>query len=270
MPADRDEIVRELQALGADLARQHYPPHPALLEAFDRAGIVYWEQIPVWRVRETQLRSQSYRSRALSALRGAVLRDRNHASIMAWSVSNETLRGGAGEGKYLRAARELLDALDPTRLFAADKALRPLSDLPASYRVLDAIGLNEYVGWYGGRNSQLSGDLANARARFPGQALFVTEFGAEANRAGPAARKGTYAFQQRFLAKHLGIISAAPFVNGALVWALRDFAVRPGWDGGNPRPNPPLSSKGVFRQNESPKPAARTIRRSFDAVPFAR
>jgi beta-glucuronidase len=270
MPADRDEIVRELQALGADFARQHYPPHPALLEAFDRAGIVYWEQIPVWRVRRTQLRSPAYRRRALSALRDAVLRDRNHASIMAWSVSNETLRGGAGEVKYLRAARKLLDALDPTRLFAADKALRPLSDLPPSYRILDAIGLNEYVGWYGGRNAQLSGNLATAHARFPGQALFVTELGAEANRAGPASRKGTYAFQRRFLAKHLGIITAAPFVNGALVWALRDFAARPGWDGGNPRPDPPLSFKGVFRQNGSPKPAARTVRRSFDAVPFAR
>lgn len=270
MPADRDEIVRELQALGADFARQHYPPHPALLEAFDRAGIVYWEQIPLWRVRGTQLRSQSYRNRALSALRDAVLRDRNHASIMAWSVSNETLRGGAGEVKYLRAARTLLDALDPTRLSAADKSLRPLSDLPRSYRVLDAIGLNEYVGWYGGRNSQLSGDLAKAHARFRGQALFVTEFGAEANRSGSASRKGTYAFQQHFLAKHLGIIAAAPFVNGALVWVLRDFAMRPGWDGGNPRPNPPLLSKGVFRQNGSPKPAARTVRRSFDAVPFAR
>ena len=98
----------------------------------------------------------------------------------------------------------------------------------------------------------------------------MTEFGAEANRSGSASRKGTYAFQQHFLAKHLGIITAAPFVNGALVWVLRDFAVRPGWDGGNPRPNPPLLSKGVFRQTGSPKPAARTVRQSFDAVPFAR
>ncbi|HEX6712988.1 MAG TPA: glycoside hydrolase family 2 TIM barrel-domain containing protein, partial [Thermoleophilaceae bacterium] len=228
-PDDRNELVGELRAVGANFAREHYPPHPALLEAFDRAGVVFWEQIPVWRVSAKQLRSGFYRHNAISALRDAVMRDRNHASIAAWSVSNETLRGGSAEVKYLREARALLDRLDPTGLVAADKALRPLSDLPRSYRLLDAIGLNEYVGWYGGRTRELPRDLATVHRRFPRQALVITEFGAEANRAGRAGSKGTYAFQQRFLASHLRIFDRTPYVSGALAWVLRDFAVRPGW-----------------------------------------
>src|SRR4051812_15768421 len=72
-PADRDTLVRELKAIGANFARQHYPPHPALLEAFDREGIVFWEQIPVWRVRGEQLRKARFRRTALAALRAAVL-----------------------------------------------------------------------------------------------------------------------------------------------------------------------------------------------------
>jgi beta-glucuronidase len=262
-PADRAGILRELRAIGADATRSHYPPHPALLEAFDRAGIVFWEQIPVWRVRERQLRNARFRSNALATLRQAIARDRNHASVLAWSVSNETLRGGAGERAYLRAARTVLNRLDRTRLLAADKSLRPLADLPSWYRSLDAIGLNEYLGWYGGKTSELPGDLAKVHRRFPHQALVVTEFGAEANRSGPASRKGTYAFQQRFLASHLSVFNQTRFLNGALVWVLRDFAVRPGWTGGNPHPRPPILFKGLFNQNGSPKPAAATVKRSF-------
>jgi beta-glucuronidase len=266
-PADRNALVGELQAIGANFAREHYPPHPALLEAFDRAGIVFWEQIPVWRVRDQQLRSARFRGTALATLRSALLRDRNHASVMAWSISNETLRGGRGEAAYLRSARELVNTLDPTRLLAADKSLRPLDDLPRTYRQLDAIGLNEYVGWYGGRTSELPGNLTAVHRRFPRQALVVTEFGAEANRSGPVSRKGTYAFQKRLLTDHLNVFDRTPYLSGALVWVLRDFAARPGWTGGNPQPRPPILFKGLFRQDGTAKPAVTTVRRSFDRAP---
>jgi beta-glucuronidase len=265
-PADRDRVVGELVRIRANFARQHYPPHPALLEAFDRDGIVFWEQIPVWRVREDQLRRASFRKTALSALRQAILRDRNHAAVVAWSVSNETLRGASGEITYFHAARRLVTNLDPTRLLAADKSLRPLNDLPRSYRLVDAIGLNEYVGWYGGRTSELPGNLAAAHRRFPGRVLVITEFGAEANRSGAASEKGTYAFQQRLIASHLGVFDRTGYLSGVLVWALRDFAARPGWTGGNPHPRPPILFKGLFKQSGAAKPVVAKVRRLFAAV----
>ena len=262
-PADHDEIVRELKALRANFTRAHYPPHPALLEAFDREGIVFWAQIPVWRVREEQFRDSDFGVRALDTFDELVLRDRNHASIVAWSAANETLGGGRAEAAYLRSARDLVRHNDPTRLVAVDKALRPLRDIPASYREVDAIGINEYVGWYGGRTRELPRDLATLRRRFPKQALVVTEFGAEANRHGPARSKGTYSFQRRFLTAHLRIFDRSPHLSGALVWALRDFAVRPGWRGGNPRPRPPILFKGLFTQHNRAKPAFWAVRRQF-------
>jgi beta-glucuronidase len=66
------------------------------------------------------------------------------------------------------------------------------------------------------------------------------------------------------LASHLRLFDGTAFLSGALVWALRDFAVRPGWTGGNPHPQPPILFKGLFKQNGSPKPAVATVRRSFD------
>ena len=269
-PADRDEIVSELKEIGADFTRQHYAPHPALLEALDREGIVFWEQIPVWRMRDAQLRRGPLRTRALRELREAVLRDRNHASVMTWSVANETLRGGRNERSYLSEAKALVRRLDPTRLVAADKSLRPLDDVPEFYSLLDAVGLNEYVGWYGGRNSELPDDLEEMRARLPQQALFITEFGAEANRGGSARRKGTFAFQSRFLAAHLDIFDSFGELDGVLVWALRDFACRPGWSGGNPRPRPPYNEKGLFTRSGKPKPAVSVVAERFRAVQATR
>jgi beta-glucuronidase len=270
-PDDRALIVAQLQALGADVARQHYPPHPALLEAFDRLGIVFWEQIPVWRMESEQLGSDAVRARALSYLERAVLRDRNHASVMAWSAANEPLASGPGEERYVREAKELVRRLDPSRLVAVDKSIRPSQGVPAFYSELDAIGFTNYIAWYGrGALSEIRPALEEMRARFPGVALFQTEFGAEANREGPATELGTYAFQRAFLEAHLDAVDELPYMNGAIVWLLRDYPVRPGWIGGNPIPDPPFSRKGLLDRQGTPKPAWEPVRGRFVAVPAVR
>ena len=262
-PADRAALVADLQAIGATLTRAHYPPHPALLEAFDRLGIVVWEQVPVWRLTGAQL-AGPLGDQALALLRTTVARDRAHASVMAWGVENETQAGGAGERSYVRRAAALVRALDPTRLVAADASLSPLDGISPALDALDAIGLNEYVGWYGGSLPRALRSLLGAVGRrFAHPALFITETGAEANRAGGARTKGTYAFQRRFLARTFDVLDADPRLSGALVWALRDFPVRPGWTGGNPRPSRPLNAKGLYRRDGRAKPAAGAIARRF-------
>lgn len=265
---DRDAIVRDLKSAGADFTRQHYAPHPALLEAFDREGIVFWEQIPLWRVRGSQIRG-SLRREALQRLRETVIRDRGHASVMTWSLGNEVLRGGAREASYVRDAKALVRQLDPTRLVGIDKAISPASDINPAYRELDVLGVTEYLGWYGGSTAGLRPALDSLRARLPGVGLFVTEFGAEANRGGAATQKGTFAFQREYLDQQLGVMEGTPYLNGAMVWLLRDFVVRPGWSGGNPRPDPPFHRKGLFTERGAPKPALDVARERFGAMPFA-
>nr|MBA3302045.1 beta galactosidase jelly roll domain-containing protein [Thermoleophilaceae bacterium] len=263
-PGDRARIVADLKALGADFTRAHYPPHPALLEAFDREGIVFWEQVPVWRMRGVDI--GRLEGRALSTLEAAVMRDRNHASIMTWSAENETLKGGERERSYLEKAKEITTRLDGSRLFGVDTTL-PLRSIPTFYDGLaDVIGLNEYVGWYGGRLGQLDDTMSDVQARAPRAALFITEFGAEANRSGPQSQKGTYAFQRSFLARSIDFMDRQPKLGGVLVWALRDFPVRPGWDGGNPKPKPPVNFKGIVSYAGKRKPAFGVVRQKFAAV----
>ncbi len=269
-PSQLDGIAGSLAALGADFTRQHYPPHPRLLEAFDRMGIVMWEQIPVYRLRGSHLRSGRLRREALARLRQTIIRDRNHASIMTWSIGNELLRGGPAERRYIEEARRLIDRLDRTRLVGIDKSISPVDQVPAHYRLLDVLGLSGYLGWYAGRTSDLRASLDELRARFPRVGLFLTEFGAEASRAGPASQKGTYAFQTSFLDSYLATADSTPYLNGACAWLLRDYAVRPGWRGGNPRPDPPYSRKGLIDLAGGRKPAFELVRQRFEGVPSTR
>jgi beta-glucuronidase len=266
-PGDEDKIAGELSALGANFSRQHYPPSPRLLEAFDRLGIVFWEQIPVWRLKGKDLKP-ALRKTILERLRQTILRDRNHASVMTWSVANELVRGGAAERTYLTQAKALIRRLDPTRFFAVDQTVTPRTTLPSFLRKLDAFGISEYVGWYGDDSlSHVRPLLDRVRRQLPGVALFLTEFGAEANRSGAASKKGTYAFQSHWLDRQLSAIDATPYLGGAIVWLLRDYAVRPGWAGGNPRPSPPFSRKGLIGLNGRRKPAWNVAHRHFRAVP---
>ena len=142
------------------------------------------------------------------------------------------------------------------------------------YTKLDALGVNDYFGWYAGPLGSITdrgGARALSRARctttIRGQALFVTEFGAEANRSGLPTEKGTFEFQRDFLDFHLNVFGQMDFLNGALVWILRDFRVKPGYDGGNPQPDPPYNTKGLVDETGARKPAFDAVRRLFRNEP---
>ena len=109
--------------------------------------------------------------------------------------------------------------------------------------------------------------LDQVRRCYPRQAIVVTEFGAEANREGPPEEKGTWAFQQDFVNFHLNVFASKPWLSGAVYWALNEFRVKPDWEGGNPRPTPPIHQKGLLTYDTmSRKPAWADVRRLVAAT----
>ena len=256
-----------LRELGATMTRSHYPLHPLTLELADRYGIAVWSEIPVYQMQDMLFRNDGVRRRSVRMLEELIMRDRNHASVLVWSVGNEnTTRPGPGFVRYVRQAKHLAKRLDPTRLVGLAFPGYPTIGRQALYSELDALGVNDYFGWYPGpQNSIESRDgigpyLDRLHSDYPTQALFVTEFGAEANRPGTVNEKGSFEFQQDFLAYHLQVFSERPFVNAALVWILRDFRVKPFYDGGNPTPDPPNNRKGLVDYAGAKKPAFNTVR----------
>jgi beta-glucuronidase len=261
------ENVALLRQLGATMTRAHYPLHPLTLELADRYGIVVWSEIPVYQMQDALFRNKAVRNHSLGMLRALIRRDRNHPSVMVWSIGNEnTSRPGPGFTLYVRRAKRLARRLDPTRLVGLAFAGYPTIGRQPLYAELDALGVNDYFGWYPGpansiaRREDLGPYLDRLHSYYPRQALFVTEFGAEANRPGPPGDKGTFGFQDDFLAYHLALFAERPFINGALVWILRDFRVKPLFDGGNPTPDPPNNRKGLVDFQGARKPAFEIVR----------
>jgi beta-galactosidase/beta-glucuronidase len=259
-----------LRDLGATMTRSHYPLHPLALELADRRGIVVWSEVPVYQMRDALFRRASVRRDALDMVREMVNRDRSHPSVAVWSLGNEnTSKPGVGFTRYVREAARITRRLDPTRLVGLAFPGYPTVGKQDLYTSLDALGVNDYFGWYPGPQSSiqdrtaLSPYLDRLHDDYQQQALFVTEFGAEANRAGPATEKGTFDFQAQFLDYHLGVFAQKPYLNGALVWILRDFRVKPGYDGGNPQPQSPYNQKGLVDAQGTRKPSFETVKRLF-------
>jgi beta-glucuronidase len=269
------EAIRQnvsiLRELGANMTRSHYPLHPLTLELADRYGIVVWSEIPVYQMQDMLFRNDRVRDQSQRMLRELIRRDRNHPSVFVWSVGNEnTSRPGPGFSRYVRQSKRLVRRLDPTRLVGLAIPAYPTIERQALYAELDALGINDYFGWYPGPANSIADRaglgpyLDRAHADYPRQALFVTEVGAEANRSGPVGEKGTFEFQSDFLSYHLGVIAQKPYVNGALIWILRDFRVKPFYDGGNPVPNPPLNQKGLVDDSGRRKPAYDLVQRLWN------
>ncbi|HYF24756.1 MAG TPA: glycoside hydrolase family 2 TIM barrel-domain containing protein [Baekduia sp.] len=269
----RDQHIAWARESGATLLRSHYPLHPHYYERLDELGMLAWVEVPVYAVKTEQLKKRDVRRAAARELESAVLTNQNHPSVIVWSIGNElSARPGPVQGMYIADAVKRAKTLDPSRPVGYAVAGYPAAGCQPEYAPLDIIGINEYFGWYPGPNGQIADReilpeyLDSVRACYGDKAVVITEFGAEANRDGPVEEKGTYQHQQDFVNYHLGVYATKPWLSGSVWWALQEFRVRPGWEGGNPRPQPPIHQKGVVTFDGVRKPAFFDLQRNFRAA----
>jgi beta-glucuronidase len=271
--AQREQQIQWAREAGATMFRSHYPLHPYYYERLDELGMLAWTEVPVYSVKTKYLKQRLVRQLAAKELASAVQTNINHPSIIVWSAGNElSARPGPVQGYYIQRAVKLAKSLDPTRPVGLAVAGYPSAGCQPEYAPLDVIGINEYFGWYSGPNGQiadrstLSDYLDGVRKCYPQKAIMITETGAEANRDGPVEERGTYQFQQDFVNYHYGIYASKPWLSGALWWTLEEFAVKPGWEGGNPWPFPPIHQKGLITMQGVKKPAFGDIQRIYKST----
>jgi beta-glucuronidase len=119
------EVVARARELGCNFLRcAHYPYAEIWGRAMDAAGLLWWEEVPVYWLPNVQ---QEHMSRlALGMLREMIQRDWNRASLIIWSVSNECA-GDAGHSfdmaggnyPYWTRACKLVRDLDDSRLLSS-------------------------------------------------------------------------------------------------------------------------------------------------------
>jgi beta-galactosidase/beta-glucuronidase len=281
--ADNARIVADLQDLGANVTRAHYVLNEDLLSRLDRAGILVWNQAPIWQ-RDRQanvLRFPRERKRAWETVRRTVLAARSHPSVITHSVANELWsrpdeRPGVTR-RYLEVAQREARRLDPTLPISVDINGRPHHPEQFTYHDFDMLGINQYFGWYRWVENfdDLPLYLQEMRDLYPAHALVMTEFGAEARPEladAPEDLKGSYAFQTFHLRRTLDVAEAAS-ISGSIYWTVREFEIFPGWRGGaGRRPDPywpnTRHQKGLLTYEGEKKPAWFLARDRFVATPL--
>jgi beta-galactosidase len=120
-----------LKDMGCNAIRtSHNPPAPELLDACDRMGILV--------IDETRMMTSS--EQGLDDLSTMIRRDRNHPSVILWSIGNEEPQQGTERGAHIaRTMKARVRELDPTRGITAA--------MDGGYgegitEVLDVIGFN--------------------------------------------------------------------------------------------------------------------------------
>ena len=277
---DETRLIAGLRSVGANATRSQMPLAQSMLDRLDAAGIFVWQEIGPW---EPAGRWRATTPRAIAAARDRALRaaeeGRAHASILAWTLTNEASgQGSPGLRAYVAQTARRLHATDPGRPVAADLwgSRLPRSDGPL-FAELDAIGVTDYIGWYEGPGSPAgqaavaAGRIARLRALFPAKPLVVTELGAAGSPRMPADAFGGLRYQAELLARRIRALRDEPGLSGTLVWSLRDYALRPDFAGGSIARRMPalmlapgLNEKGLYDFAGRPKPALAAVRRAYE------
>jgi beta-glucuronidase len=266
-----------LKWVGANSYRtSHYPYAEEAMQMADREGILIVDEIPAVGLffddDEPDVAARLVQCR--QQLDELVARDKNHPSVIMWSVANEPfppdmMRRFTGDGTpnakdergraFLADLFDLAHRLDPTRpaTFAA------VMGCPGAWMVLaDVVFVNRYWGWY-----TQSGQL-DAGARVLAQELdglhetlhkpiVISEFGADtfAGAHSDPPEMWTEEYQVEMLRRYLDVAAQRPFVIGLHVWNFADFKTGQGTH----RPGG-LNRKGVFTRDRQPKMAAHFLR----------
>lgn len=272
--------------IGANSFRTaHYPYSEEIMRLADREGIVVIDETPAVGVhlnfmatgglfgsaarRDTwkEIGTKEAHERVIKEL---IERDKNHPSVVMWSVANEPDSGSEGAKEYFEPLIKLTKQLDPQNRPAT--VVTYLMSTPDKCKVgdiVDVLCLNRYYGWYvaGGDLEEakrlLEKELTEWEKRCPDKPIMFTEYGADTvagmHDTVPVMFSEEYQVDY-YDANHEVMDKFKNFV-GEQVWNFADFATSQGIIRvqGN--------KKGIFTRERKPKMIAHSLRKRWTNIP---
>lgn len=239
---DADQVFKQVKDLNSNMVRlAHYPHNEYMLKAADSLGILVWSEIPVyWAI---DFGNETVLQKAKTQLEEMITRDRNRASLIIWSVGNETPVNPI-RTNFMKSLITRAKELDNTRLVSAalevayNKDVNTIDDPLGQYT--DIVSVNEYLGWYSG----LPNDMQTAHWKVAyDKPLFFSETGAEAKGGYHADKRTRWSeeYQEWFFEEQIKMMKRMPEnYCGLSPWILTDFR--------SPRRNHPKYQEGWNRK----------------------
>jgi beta-glucuronidase len=251
--------------LGCNFVRlAHYPHNEHMARVADEMGLMLWEEVPVyWTI---QWENPETLANAKNQLTELIQRDRNRASVIVWSVANET-PVSEPRTRFLKALVDTARALDNSRLVSAamevhidpaDNNHRIVDDPFGAYT--DLLSFNQYIGWYDGLPDKLQQIRWTLGYNKP---VMISEFGADALQGfhGDRLTRFTEEFQEDLYRQTLTMLQKMPQWRGTTPWILTDFRsprrplpnIQDGWN-----------RKGLIGENGTKKKAFYVLKDFYD------
>jgi beta-galactosidase len=207
--------IQRLKEMGCNAYRcAHNPPAPELLDACDRLGMLVMDET----------RHLDSTPEGLAQLKSILMRDRNHPSIILWSMGNEERIQGTEPGARIVATmKRLVRRLDPTRSITL--AMNGEWGSRASHE-LDVMGCNYYIQNYD--------DFHNS---FPAQPVVATENGSTVSTRGEYETDPQRGYVSAYDVNHpewaftaldsWKAVAERPYMAGTFVWTGFDYRGEP-------------------------------------------
>ncbi len=201
----------------------HYPHDENMTRMADKLGLLVWSEVPVyWAIDWTNPRTLEVAKQQLHEM---IRRDGDKASVILWSMSNET-QPSEPRTEFLKKLVAQAREEDPTRLITS-AIVTPFHDKTAVMddpinASLDVLGYNEYIGWYMGKPE----DAPTFKWEDPlHKPVIISEFGggAKAGMHGAATERFTEEYQAAIYKGQFQMFAQMPFVRGLAAWVLMDF-----------------------------------------------
>ena len=263
---DAEQLLDWALELGCNYVRlAHYPHNEHMVRLADKKGLMVWEEIPVywtiqWDNPDTYLNAENQLSEMIR-------RDKNRASVIIWSMANETPSVPA-RNIFLNKLAAHSRSLDPTRLISAAleqkdypglENIRTIDDPFAE--TVDILSFNQYIGWYDGLPEKCSKISWKIDQEKP---VLISEFGAGA-KAGYYKDKHTRwteEYQEHLYEETLRMVERIDKVQGFSPWILIDFRsprrvlpeIQDGWN-----------RKGLLSETGEKKKAFYTLQKFYNS-----
>lgn len=224
---DAGQLLKWAQELGCNYVRlAHYPHNEHMVRLADQMGILVWEENPVYWTISWENEQTFFNAR--NQLSEVIDRDKNRASVIIWSMANETPTSDA-RNSFLTKLAAYTREKDPTRLISAaqeqcdyqgNPLVRTISD-PFAEEV-DILSFNQYIGWYDGGIEKCRTISWNIEYDKP---VVVSEFGAGAKYGllGDRDTRWTEEYQEYLYEETLKMIDQIDQLKGVSPWILVDF-----------------------------------------------
>jgi beta-glucuronidase len=251
--------------IGANSFRtSHYPYSEQMLDMADRLGFLVIAESPAVGLYFREDGLERRRQLCLQYVRELIARDKNHPSVIMWSVANEPHSKPPHAKPFFRQLYDEAHALDATRPVTLASTV---GEAEEAFEFLDVLCLNRYNGWYtqSGDIAEgmrlLSDDLDAIHQKYA-KPLILSEFGADAISGWHAQPPEMFSeeYQAEIITRTIELLRQKPYVIGEHVWNMCDFKTSQGVGRAGA-----LNHKGVFTRDRRPKLAAHRLREIWGA-----